>query len=698
MSFLHAMFPACAAVVITTGLPSQARGEEGRAVGQDNKPPAISIGRGYYAILPNKILLASEVTDGKPESIQCTWTKESGPGEVRFERPTAKTTWATATQPGQYVFKLKATDGSASAEAIATVNVYPPGERFGNPILPGMFPDPHVMFDEGKFYIYATSMENDAGSYGRASVWQSDDFVNWEMKLTNYPEYGKFGGDIWAPDIIRKDDTYYQFITRSGGYDTWIAVADSPTGPWKNLREDNTAIVSGGGHAGRIVAAYNMDSQPFIDDDGQAYMVWGWSESMAAKLTPDLKNIDGDVHFLKGTKWLPSGGELPQWLSVDLGESMPITRILSSPEFKHVAYGYKIEVSEDGQSWSVFADRSANRTDLPGDGYVDAGQGRGRHVRITFNHCGGNWAGLYNFAVYSADKVVSVGKPVTASSVRGKGSEPENAVDVSNGPFIPDFVEGSYMLKHQGTYYLLYSSGALHDGTYSVRYAMAKHPFGPFTTPPDHTILQMNKEQTTRGPGHNSVLKFNGKHYIVYHQHNQPHEGGALVFRQTCADLLEFNADGTIQPVVPTQTGVGPLQKPVSRGNDLARGRYATATSVKSGVHAPEFALDHNNASLWRAADNTYPQTLTVALGGAVSISRIETSFEYPTLSYKYAIETSLDGKIWQPYADQSAAFPVAVSPHKDVKSAKAAFVRITIHGCQRPENGAGIYSFQIFD
>jgi hypothetical protein len=419
---------------------------------------------------------------------------------------------------------------------------------------------------------------------------------------------------------------------------------------------------------------------------------------MAAKLTPDLKNIDGDVHFLKGTKWLPSGGELPQWLSVDLGESLPITKILNSPEFKHVAYGYKIEVSDDNKDWHLFADRSANRTELPGDGYVDAGQGRGRHVRITFNHCGGNWAGLYNFAIYSGDKLISLGKPVTTSSVRGKGSEPEDAVDVSSGPSISDFVEGSYMIKHQGTYYLLYSSGALHDGSYCVRYAMAKHPFGPFTTPPNHTILKMNAEQTTRGPGHNSVLKFNGKHYIVYHQHNQPHEGGALVFRQTCADLMEFNADGTIKPVVPTQTGLGPLQKLVPQGNDLARGRYAIATSVKSGVHAPEFALDHNNASLWRAADNTYPQTLTVALGGAVSISRIETSFEYPTVSYKYVIETSADGKTWEPYADKSAAFPVAVSPHKDVKSAKAAFVRINIHGCGRPENAAGIYSFQIFE
>jgi len=658
--------------------------------------PSLDVGRGYYAILPNKILLAGEVSNARPESVRLAWTRESGPGEVKFERPTGKTTWATATTPGRYVFKLRAADGSASAEATTMVNVYPPGEYFGNPILPGMFPDPHILFDEGRFHIYATSMENEEGAYGRASVWASDDFVNWEMKLTNWPEYGRFGGDIWAPDIIRKGDRFYQFITRSGGYDTWIAVADQPGGPWRNLREDNTPIVSGGGKAGRIVAAYNMDSQPFIDDDGQAYMYWGWSESMAAKLTPDLKDIDGEVHFLKGTKWLPSGGELPQWLSVDLGASMDITKILSSPEFKHVAYGYKIEVSDDNKDWRLYADRGANRTELPGDGYVDVGKGRGRHVRITFNHCGGNWAGLYNFVVYSGDQIVSLGRTVTASSVRGKGSEPGNAVDVSTGPFIRVFVKGSYMVKDHGTYYLLYSSGALHDGTYCVRYAMAKHPFGPFTTPPNHTILQSNADQTTRGPGHNSVLKFKDRHYIVYHQHNQPHEGAKGVFRQTCADKLEFNVDGTIKPVVPTQTGVGPLQPLVNQGEDLARGKYAHATSVRDASHVPEHALDHNNASLWRAAGNAYPQSLTVDLGGPHEIGRVETSFEYPTLSYTYLIETSADGRQWSVFADKSAGFAPAVSPHRDQGSARAAYVRITILGCQRPENGAGIYEFRI--
>jgi hypothetical protein len=598
---------------------------------------------------------------------------------------------------GKYVLKLRASQGNHTAETTTTVNVHDAPGRFGNPILPGMFPDPHILFDQDTFYFFATSMENESGAYGRASVWKSKDFVNWEMRLTDWPVFGKFGGDIWAPDILKRDGRYYQFITRSGAYDTWVGVADDPQGPWRNLREDNTPIVSGGGKAGRIVAAYNMDSQPFIDDDGQAYMYWGWSEAMAARLTPDLKDIDGEVHFLKGTKWLPKGGELPQWLSVDLGESMRITRTVTCPEFRHVAYGYRIELSEDGQSWKTFTDRSTNRTERAGDGYADQGEGRGRHVRITMNHCSGHWAGLYSFDVFSGDELVSRGKPATASSVRGKGSEPGNAVDTSNGPQLSDFVEGSYMIKRGGTYYLLYSSGALHDGSYSVHYATAKHPFGPFTNPVNNVVLKSNEDLTTKGPGHNSVLKFKNEHYIVYHQHNQPHEGAKGVFRQTCADRLEFSEDGSIRQVVPTQTGVGALLPVVQQGNDVARGKYASATSVRSGNYVPEYALDHNNASLWRAATNTYPQSLTADLGDTYEVGRIETSFEYPTLAYKYAIESSVDGKAWRQFADKTATFPIAASPQTDAGQVKARFVRLTVTGCQRPENGAGIYNLKVF-
>ena len=254
------------------------------------------------------------------------------------------------------------------------------------------------------------------------------------------------------------------------------------------------------------------------------------------------------------------------------------------------------------------------------------------------------------------------------------------------------------MVKRKGIYYLMYSSGALHDGTYCVRYATSKTPLGPFTTPADNKVLSSNAEQTTKGPGHHSVLKFKDQYYIVYHQHNQPHEGAKGVFRQTCADKLVFAADGTIQKVEPTQTGVGPLQAVEKQGRDIARGKYATASSVRGASYAAEYALDHNFASKWCAATNTYPQTLTVDLDGKHTIGRVETSFEYPTLSYTYRIETSLDGKQWTKYADHTAGFGKAVSPCRDIGKVEAAFVRITITGCQRPENWAGVYSLRVME
>lgn len=54
----------------------------------------------------------------------------------------------------------------------------------------------------------------------------------------------------------------------------------------------------------------------------------------------------------------------------------------------------------------------------------------------------------------------------------------------------------------------------------------------------NNVVLKSNEDLTTKGPGHNSVLKFKNDYYIVYHQHNQPHEGAKGVFRQTCADRM----------------------------------------------------------------------------------------------------------------------------------------------------------------
>ena len=54
------------------------------------------------------------------------WSKESGPGEVKFADPSALITTATFTAPGAYVLKLTADNGQTKSSSTLNVSVEPP--------------------------------------------------------------------------------------------------------------------------------------------------------------------------------------------------------------------------------------------------------------------------------------------------------------------------------------------------------------------------------------------------------------------------------------------------------------------------------------------------------------------------------------------------------------------------------------------
>lgn len=118
----------------------------------------------------------------------------------------------------------------------------------------------------------------------------------------------------------------------------------------------------------------------------------------------------------------------------------------------------------------------------------------------------------------------------------------------------PDnYVEGPIMFLHNGNYYFMWSEGGWGGPNYSVAYAMAKSPFGPFKR--IGKILQQDADVAT-GAGHHSVL-YNPLHkswYIVYHR--RPLTETDANHRVTCIDKMEFNQDGTIKPVTITFQGV----------------------------------------------------------------------------------------------------------------------------------------------
>ncbi|MEU2912357.1 family 43 glycosylhydrolase [Streptomyces massasporeus] len=129
----------------------------------------------------------------------------------------------------------------------------------------------------------------------------------------------------------------------------------------------------------------------------------------------------------------------------------------------------------------------------------------------------------------------------------------------------PDnFREGSFVIKRKGTYYFMWSEDDTRSENYHVAYATGPSPLGPWTK--RGTILQKRPEYGILATGHHSVVNTPGTDdwYMVYHRFalNGPGlPGGDGMHRETTVDRMEFAADGTIEPVVPTLEGIKPVRR-----------------------------------------------------------------------------------------------------------------------------------------
>ena len=255
-----------------------------------------------------------------------------------------------------------------------------------------------------------------------------------------------------------------------------------------------------------------------------------------------------------------------------------------------------------------------------------------------------------------------------------------------------DFFEAPFVLKRNGIYYFMYSSGSCHDHTYRVQYATSDHPLGPYEY--KGCILETNEDGTVHGPGHHSILKEGDDYYIVSHRHDNPHSNRGF-HRQLCMDKMEFAADGSIRKVIPTHEGVGALAPSVVKSENLALGAGVRASSCYDDNFRAEYAVDDNNGTLWRPR-GMGQEWLEIDLGSSREIQTVWTQFEYGTQFYQYLIETSVDGKHWSVFADKRNNH-LAGSPMVDFGKAEARYVRLTFTGGQKNGFGGAVWNVKVF-
>ncbi|MBT2511998.1 family 43 glycosylhydrolase [Arthrobacter sp. ISL-30] len=169
--------------------------------------------------------------------------------------------------------------------------------------LGGLFADPSLAVFGGRYYLYPTTDGLEGWASRSFSVLSSDDLVEW----TNHGEILKLGVDVawaeekaWAPAIAERDGSYYFYYSANGNIG--VAVADSPTGPFRDI---GRPLVAAGDYGGTAI-----DPSVFRDDDGIYYLYWGNGLAHGVPLAPDMVSFDpGSV-----VSWVPDGFREAAWV------------------------------------------------------------------------------------------------------------------------------------------------------------------------------------------------------------------------------------------------------------------------------------------------------------------------------------------------------------------------------------------------
>ena len=138
-----------------------------------------------------------------------------------------------------------------------------------NPVISAMYtPDPAPYVHGDTLYLFVDHDEDDA-TYFKMKDWlvfSTEDMVNWtylgaQVSTATF-DWAAQGNRAWAAQAVERNGKWYWYLccnTSDHKEALAVAVADSPTGPWKDAIGGPLAV-----------GFVYIDPTVYIDDDGQA--------------------------------------------------------------------------------------------------------------------------------------------------------------------------------------------------------------------------------------------------------------------------------------------------------------------------------------------------------------------------------------------------------------------------------------------
>ena len=232
---------------------------------------------------------------------------------------------------------------------------------------------------------------------------------------------------------------------------------------------------------------------------------------------------------------------------------------------------------------------------------------------------------------------------------------------------IKPFIEGSWMTKHAGRYYLQYGAPGTEYNVYATGVYTAADPLGPFTYAPDNPVAY-KPGGFVQGAGHGNTFQ---DVYGNWWNTGTPWIGVNWNFeRRIGLHPAGFDVDG--QMYVDTRFGDFPHWLPTKPGQSsdelftgwmlLSYRKPATASSTLDSFPASR-VTDENPRTFWVAKQNQSGEWLTIDLGGTYDVKAIQVNYaDYKSGVYgtdsnvvtQFRLRASLDGREWAVVADLS--------------------------------------------
>jgi xylan 1,4-beta-xylosidase len=267
----------------------------------------------------------------------------------------------------------------------------------------------------------------------------------------------------------------------------------------------------------------------------------------------------------------------------------------------------------------------------------------------------------------------------------------ERSGDYNEKPNKP-WIEGSWMTKHNGKYYLQYAIPGTEFKSYCDGVYVSDKPLGEYTSAPNNPCSS-KPEGFIAAAGHSSTFQDTYGNY--WHISTMTISQKHMFERRLGLFPMFFDKDGELS----TYTGFGDFpfkvpKKKISNPEELSAKwmllSYNKAVEVSSELsnHAKQFASDENIRTYWSAKTGNRGEWISMDLQKNCTIHAIQINYaenetqifgRSPEMYYQYLLEYSTDNKTWQRVIDKTGN--TSDAPHEFLElrtPIKARFLRLT--------------------